>query len=95
MKILKVNIQRSYIMLLGIVTLLLLGTYYSYALFTVRSEEKKAIQIVTGSLYSKLSDNSNKIAMYASSRITPNSKKTFLIQPNEEKTVELKIENIL
>ena len=94
MKILKVNIQRSYIMLLGIVTLLLLGTYYSYALFTVRSEEKKAIQIVTGSLYSKLSDNSNKIAMYASSRITPNSKKTFLIQPNEEKTVELKIENI-
>ncbi len=82
MKILKKEIEKSYLLIVGIISILLLVGYYSYALFTVRSEEKKAISIVTGSLKSTLTSTD---ASFKSNQITVESKVT--------KTLDITLEN--
>ncbi len=93
-KIFKMNIQKSYMILLGMITLFIIVFYYSYALFTVQEEHKEAIRIVAGSLYSKLTDKNQKTMTVMANSLSPNSKTSFTLNPKEERTIELKIENV-
>ena len=64
----KADISKFYILGIGILCLLLLGGYFSYAMFTVSKEKGNAISIVTGNLTYKLTvDNveSNKLVVGA------------------------------
>ena len=49
-KILDVSINKLYIMVVILISLLMLGGYFSYAMFTVSKEKSNAISIVTGNL---------------------------------------------
>ncbi len=49
-KILDVSINKIYIMLVILISLFMLGGYFSYAMFTVTKEKSNAISIVTGNL---------------------------------------------
>lgn len=91
--ILQKNIPRGYVICLGIVTLFIFSAYYSYAMFTVKHEEKETIRIISGNLHSRLV-NENAVATTYAQKYLASSKMKFTINPNEEKTVVLKIENI-
>ena len=49
-KILDVSINKIYIMLVILISLFMLGGYFSYAMFTVTKEKSNVISIVTGNL---------------------------------------------
>ena len=49
-KLLDVSINKIYIMLVILISLFMLGGYFSYAMFTVTKEKSNAISIVTGNL---------------------------------------------
>ena len=51
----KADISKFYILGVGIICLLLLGGFFSYAMFTVSKEKDNAISIITGNLTYKLS----------------------------------------
>ncbi len=55
----KRKFERSYLIVLGIISLFLLVGYSSYALFTVKKENKEAIRIVTGTLTGTLTSEDN------------------------------------
>ena len=50
----KADISKSYIVLVSLICLVLIGSYFSYAMFTVSKERNNAISIVTGNLTYKL-----------------------------------------
>ena len=50
----KADISKFYILGVGVICLLLVGAYFSYAMFTVSKEKSNAISIVTGNLTYKL-----------------------------------------
>ena len=50
----KADISKFYILGVGIICLLLVGVFFSYAMFTVSKEKSNAISIVTGNLTYKL-----------------------------------------
>ena len=50
----KADISKSYIVLVSLICLVLIGSYFSYAMFTVSKEKGNAISIVTGNLTYKL-----------------------------------------
>ena len=50
----KADISKFYILGVGVICLLLLGGFFSYAMFTVSKEKNNAISIVTGNLTYKL-----------------------------------------
>ena len=52
--LLETSFSKIYIMVMIIITLLILGGYFSYAMFTVTKEKSNAISIVTGNLTYKL-----------------------------------------
>ena len=52
--LLKTTINKIYIVVMIIITLFILGSYFSYAMFTVSKEKSNAISIVTGNLEYKL-----------------------------------------
>ncbi len=87
----KMKIQKNYFLLIGILILFVLGVYSSYALFTVKKETKDVLQIVSGNLYAKLT-NENGAATIAYKSISSQTK--FTILPHEEKTIVLKVENV-
>ena len=47
-----INIKTSYLIAIIVAVLLIMGGYFSYAVFTVSNESKGALNIVTGNLYS-------------------------------------------
>ena len=49
-EIMKIDISKFYILGVGLICLLLLGSYFSYAMFTVSKEKSNAISIITGNL---------------------------------------------
>ena len=51
---LKLDISKLYILVVGIICLLLIGGYFSFAIFTVNREKNNAISIITGNLTYKL-----------------------------------------
>ena len=81
--LLNTKVSKIYIISVILVTLLLLASYYSYAMFTVSKERNNAISIVTGTLsYDLKVDgvNTNELV------VGPNEEKTFSItlsNPNE------------
>ena len=53
-KFFETSLSNIYIIVMIIITLLILGSYFSYAMFTVSKERENAISIVTGNLDYKL-----------------------------------------
>ena len=47
---LETSFSKIYMIVMIIITLLILGGYFSYAMFTVSKEKSNAISIVTGNL---------------------------------------------
>ena len=52
--LLETSFSKIYMIVMVIITLLILGGYFSYAMFTVSKEKSNAISIVTGNLTSEL-----------------------------------------
>ncbi len=52
--LLETSFSKIYMIIMVIITLLILGGYFSYAMFTVTKEKENAISIVTGNLTSEL-----------------------------------------
>ena len=72
----KADISRFYILGVGIICLLLLGGYFSYAMFTVSKEKENAITIETGGLNYKLQVNGEDINTLT---VDANTTSTFTI----------------
>ena len=53
-KLLKVSISKVYVVYLLLLTIFVVGTYSSYAYFTVNKEKRNAIKMVTGNLIGEL-----------------------------------------
>ena len=74
--LLETSFSKIYMIIMVIITLLILGGYFSYAMFTVTKEKENAISIVTGNLTYKLEvdgEESNKLVVDA------NSSKEFIV----------------
>ncbi len=74
--LLETSFSKIYMIVMIITTLLILGGYFSYAMFTVSKEKSNAISIVTGNLTYKLEvdgKESNKLV------VEPNSSKEFIV----------------
>ena len=74
--LLETSFSKIYMIVMIIITLLLVGGYFSYAMFTVSKEKSNAISIVTGNLTYKLEvdgEESNKLV------VEPNSSKEFIV----------------
>ena len=52
--LLETSFSKIYMIVMIIITLLIVGGYFSYAMFTVSKEKSNAIRIVTGNLIYKL-----------------------------------------
>ena len=64
--LLETSFSKIYMIVMIIITLLLVGVYFSYAMFTVSKEKSNAISIVTGNLTYKLEvdgEESNKLVV--------------------------------
>ena len=74
--LLETSFSKIYMIVMIIITLLILGGYFSYAMFTVSKEKSNAISIVTGNLTYNLEvdgEESNKLVVDA------NSSKEFIV----------------
>ena len=78
-KLMKTDVSKVYIMGVAIFCLLLLGGYFSYAMFTVNKEKNRAISIVTGTLEYELKVNDNKTNIIT---VPGNSNATYTINLN-------------
>ena len=76
-----INLKNGYLIGIILVLLLVIGGYFSYALFTVSFEAKGALNIVTGNLY----------ALIESTDLDKN--KSITVSPNDSVTVTLKLVN--
>ena len=69
--LLETSFSKIYMIIMVIITLLILGGYFSYAMFTVTKEKENAISIVTGNLTYKLEvdgEEGNTLTVPANSR---------------------------
>ena len=79
------DISKLYILGVGLICLLLLGSFFSYAMFTVNRERGNAISIVTGNLtYELLVDGEESDSLV----VDANSSKTFTITLNNSNNRE-------
>lgn len=76
------NIKNGYLIAVMITLMLVVGGYFSYAVFTTTNESKGALNIVTGNLYSYID----------STDLDVNKEVTLL--PNEVRYVKIKLTNI-
>ena len=58
-ELLRRNISKTYVILVILITCITVGSYISYAMFTVTEEKNNAISIVTGNLYYELTVDGN------------------------------------
>ena len=80
-----VSINKIYIILVALVSLFIIGSYFSFAMFTVTKEKSNAISIVTGNLTYKLEVDGKESNTL---NIPSNSSKEFIIKlsnPNNRK----------
>ena len=87
--LLETSFSKIYMIIMVIITLLILGGYFSYAMFTVSKEKSNAISIVTGNLtYELLVDGeeentltvpSNTVKDFTITLSNPNNRTTRLI----------------
>ncbi len=86
----KRRFEKSYLIVLGIISLFLVVGYSSYALFTVKKENKEAIRIVTGTLTGTLTSEDS---AFQENKITvdANTKKeiTITLTNNNDRTAKL------
>ena len=85
--LLETSFSKIYMIVMIIITLLILGGYFSYAMFTVSKEKGNAISIVTGNLEYKLrvdGEESNKLT------IESNSSKEFIITLSNPNNIKAK-----
>ena len=74
--LLETSFSKIYMIVMIIVTLLILGGYFSYAMFTVTKEKENAISIVTGNLtYELLVDDKETNTL----TVSANSRKDFIV----------------
>ena len=76
-KLFKVSVSKVYVMYLLILTVFVVGTYSSYAYFTVNKEKKNAIKMITGNLIGELKvdgETNDKLVVPA------NTSKSFTIE---------------
>ena len=74
--LLETSFSKIYILVVGLISLLMVGIYFSYAMFTVSKEKNNAISIITGNLTYKLTvDEEEKNTLTVGS----NSSKEFII----------------
>ena len=74
--LLETSFSKIYMIIMVIITLLILGGYFSYAMFTVTKEKENAISIVTGNLtYKLLVDDKETNTL----TVPSNSRKDFIV----------------
>ncbi len=74
--LLETSFSKIYMIIMVIITLLILGGYFSYAMFTVTKEKENAISIVTGNLtYELLVDDKETNTL----TVSANSRKDFIV----------------
>ena len=74
--LLETSFSKIYMIIMVIITLLILGGYFSYAMFTVTKEKENAISIVTGNLtYKLLVDDKETNAL----TVSANSRQDFIV----------------
>ena len=74
--LLETSFSKIYMIIMVIITLLILGGYFSYAMFTVTKEKENAISIVTGNLtYKLLVDDKETNTL----TVSANSRKDFIV----------------
>ena len=74
--LLETSFSKIYMIIMIIITLLILGGYFSYAMFTVTKEKENAISIVTGNLtYKLLVDDKETNTL----TVPSNSRKDFIV----------------
>lgn len=78
----KLNIHTSYLILIALTTVLIIGGYFSYALFTASNESKGALNIVTGNLYALIKSDDL------------DSDKEVVLTPNETKVISMDLVNV-
>lgn len=78
----KLNIHTGYLILIILITILVIGGYFSYALFTTSSESKGALNIVTGNLY----------ALIESTGL--DNDKEVVVAPGEARVVAMDLVNV-
>jgi len=76
-----INVKTGYLVAIVLVLMLVIGGYFSYALFTASTEAKGALNIVTGNLHSLIESKDL------------DKSKSISINPNETKTITLKLVN--
>ncbi len=82
--------EKSYLIVLGIISLFLVVGYSSYALFTVKKENKEAIRIVTGTLTGTLTSEDS---AFQENKITvdANTKKDITITLTNNNSIQAKL----
>ena len=74
--LLETSFSKIYMIVMIIITLLILGGYFSYAMFTVTKEKSNAVSIVTGNLIYKLLVDEEEINTLT---VPANSRKDFIV----------------
>ena len=74
--LLETSFSKIYMIVMIIITLLILGGYFSYAMFTVTKEKENAISIVTGNLTYELEVEDNETNTLT---VPANSRKDFIV----------------
>ena len=74
--LLETSFSKIYMIIMVIITLLILGGYFSYAMFTVTKEKENAISIVTGNLTYELEVEDNETNTLT---VSANSRKDFIV----------------
>ena len=77
--LLETSFSKIYMIVMIIITLLILGGYFSYAMFTVTKEKSNAISIVTGNLTYKLLVDEEEINTLT---VSANSRQDFIVTLN-------------
>ena len=80
-----VSINKIYIILVALVSLFIMGSYFSFAMFTVTKEKSNAISIVTGNLSYKIEVDGKETNTLT---VPTNTTKTFIVtlsNPNNRK----------
>ena len=76
------NIKTAYILIVLVALILVVGGYFSYALFTTSSEQKGALNIVTGNLYSLIESNDL------------DSNKSITLTPGDDRVITIELKNV-
>ena len=74
--LLETSFSKIYMIVMIIITLLILGGYFSYAMFTVSKEKNNAVSIVTGNLTYKLEVEDNETNTLT---VSANSRQDFIV----------------